>query len=120
MAKFEDVVKSSLDYFKGDNLAANVFATKYALCDREGNFLEESPNDMHKRLAREFKRIEDKYPNPMSESEIFKLFNNFKYVVPQGSPMAGIGNDHYIQSLSNCFVIESPYDSYGGILKTDQ
>tara|TARA_Y100000310_G_scaffold20609_1_gene19988 strand:+ start:3199 stop:5679 length:2481 start_codon:yes stop_codon:yes gene_type:complete len=120
VAKFEDVVKSSLDYFKGDNLAANVFATKYALCDREGNFLEESPNDMHKRLAREFKRIEDKYPNPMSESEIFKLFKNFEYVVPQGSPMAGIGNDHYIQSLSNCFVIESPYDSYGGILKTDQ
>jgi ribonucleoside-diphosphate reductase alpha chain len=120
MHKFEDVISSSTDYFDGDDLAASVFTTKYALCDRKGNYQEKNPDDMHRRLAREFFRIESKYPNPLSEDEIYNLFRNFRYVVPQGSPMAGIGNNNQIQSISNCFVIESPRDSYGGILKSDQ
>ena len=120
MAEFEEVIRRSLEYFGNDNLAANVFATKYALCDKEGNYLETTPDDMHCRIASEFARIEKNYPNPMSEEEIYDLLKDFKYIVPQGSPMSGIGNNHFIQSLSNCFVIESPYDSYGGILKTDQ
>jgi len=120
MHKLEDVISSSTDYFEGDDLAASVFATKYALCDREGNYHEKTPDDMHKRLAREFFRIESKYPNPLTEDEIYSLFKDFKYVVPQGSPMAGIGNNNQIQSISNCFVLESPRDSYGGILKSDQ
>jgi len=120
VATFNDALRKSIEYFNGDELAANVFVTKYALCDKEGNFYEETPDDMHRRLAREFSRIEKKYENPMSEGEIYELFKDFKFVIPQGSPMAGIGNDHQIQSLSNCFVIESPWDSYGGILKTDQ
>ena len=114
------VLESSTEYFDGDELAASVFAGKYALQDSSGNFLEKNPNDMHKRLALEFSRIESKYPNPMSYDEIYGLLEEFKYVVPQGSPMSGIGNDHQIQSISNCFVIASPEDSYGGILKTDQ
>jgi ribonucleoside-diphosphate reductase alpha chain len=116
----EQVIKSSTDYFQGDELAASVFAGKYALQDLDGNYLESNPGDMHKRLASEFARIEQKYSNPMSEEEIYSLFKDFKYVVPQGSPMSGIGNDYQIQSISNCFVISSPEDSYGGILKTDQ
>jgi len=107
-------------YFDGDELAANVFITKYALTDKDGDIHETSPDDMHLRMAKEFARIEKKYPNPMSEDEILHLLKDFKYVVPQGSPMSGIGNPYQIQSLSNCFVIESPHDSYGGILKTDQ
>jgi ribonucleoside-diphosphate reductase alpha chain len=118
--KFDDVLKESKDYFSGDELAANVFATKYALMDPEGKYFETSPDDMHLRMSREFARIESNYPNPMSQEEIYNLFKNFKYVVPQGSPMSGIGNPYQVQSISNCFVIESPYDSYGGILKTDQ
>ena len=120
MVSFSDALKKSIEYFGGDELAANVFVTKYALCDRSGNFYEETPDDMHRRLAREFSRIEKKYKNPMTEAEIYALFKDFKFVIPQGSPMAGIGNDFQIQSLSNCFVIEPPWDSYGGILKTDQ
>ena len=120
MKKYEDAYQSTLDYFKGDTLAANVFVTKYSLTDRDGSFLELSPDDMHRRLAREFYKIEEKYPNPMSEDEIYNLLKDFKYIVPQGSPMAGIGNNNQIQSISNCFVVESPHDSYGGILKTDQ
>jgi len=120
MHKIEDVIGSSTEYFDGDDLAASVFATKYALCDKGGNYQEKTPDDMHRRLAREFFRIESKYPNPLSESEIYELFREFKYVVPQGSPMSGIGNNNQIQSISNCFVIESPRDSYGGILKSDQ
>lgn len=116
----EQVIQASTDYFQGDELAASVFAGKYALQDSEGNYLEVDPSDMHKRLASEFARIEQKYPKPMSEEEIYNLFKDFKYVVPQGSPMSGIGNDYQIQSISNCFVIASPEDSYGGILKTDQ
>ncbi len=110
----------SLEYFNHDELAANVFVTKYALTNRQGSFLEKTPEDMHMRLASEFSRVESRYPNPMSKDEIHELLNNFNYVVPQGSPMAGIGNASQIQSISNCFVIEAPYDSYGGILKTDQ
>ena len=109
-------MKSSKEYFGGDELSANVFVTKYALSTKEGEILEKTPDDMHKRMAQEFSRIESKYPNPLAEDEIYNLFKDFKYVVPQGSPMAGIGNNHRIQSLSNCFVIESPHDSYGGIL----
>jgi len=117
---FEKAIQSSIEYFSGDELASNVFVTKYALTDKEGNIHEETPEDMHRRMASEFARIEAKYPNSMSQDEIFGLFKDFKYIVPQGSPMSGIGNSHQAQSLSNCFVVESPHDSYGGILKTDQ
>ena len=117
---YDDAFKACCEYFDGDELAATVFLSKYALQDSQGNLQEKTPDDMHRRLAKEFARIELKYPNPMSEDEIFSLFKNFKYVIPQGSPMSGIGNPYQIQSISNCFVVESPYDSYGGILKTDQ
>jgi ribonucleoside-diphosphate reductase alpha chain len=120
VGKFREAFESTLEYFQGDELAANVFVTKYALCDKLGNYHELNPDDMHRRLAKEFSRIENTYPNAMSEDEIYELFKDFRYVVPQGSPMSGIGNHHQIQSISNCFVIESPFDSYGGILKTDQ
>ena len=120
MYNYQQVYEASLEYFKGDELAASVFAGKYALQDEEGNYKELTPNDMHKRLAGEFAKIESKYPNPLNRHEIYGLFKDFKYVVPQGSPMSGIGNEAKIQSLSNCFVIESPADSYAGILKTDQ
>ena len=117
---YENVFRQSLEYFKGDTLAAAVFAKKYALTDNDGDILEATPDDMHRRMAKEFARIEEKYPNPLTSDEIYQLFRNFGFVVPQGSPMAGIGNPYQIQSLSNCFVIDSPADSYGGILKTDQ
>jgi ribonucleoside-diphosphate reductase alpha chain len=117
---YDQVFNTSLDYFNGDELAAKVFVDKYALQNSNGEYLELTPTDMHHRLAKEFARIEQKYPNPMSEEEIFNLFDRFKYVIPQGSPMFGIGNDNYVQSLGNCFVINSPFDSYGGICKTDQ
>jgi ribonucleoside-diphosphate reductase alpha chain len=120
MYNYQQVYNASLEYFKGDELAASVFAGKYALQDSEGNYLESTPDDMHKRLARQFASIERKYPNNMVLEEIYQLFKDFKYVIPQGSPMSGIGNEAKIQSLSNCFVIESPADSYAGILKTDQ
>jgi ribonucleoside-diphosphate reductase alpha chain len=120
MATFEEVFEKSLEYFDGDELAANVFVTKYALSDNEGNILEETPDKMHLRLAKEFARIEKKYDNPMKEAEIYDLLKDFKYIVPQGSPMSGIGNNFRTQSISNCFVIDSPADSYGGILKADQ
>jgi len=120
MYTYDDVYKSSLQYFKGDELAAGVFAGKYALADRNGSFYEKTPEDMHKRLASEFSRIESKYPNGMTYEEIFELFDRFKFVIPQGSPMSAIGNSYQIQSTSNCFVIQDPFDSYGGILKTDQ
>lgn len=116
---YEEVRNASLEYFGGDGLAADVFAGKYALRDLKGNIYERTPADMHRRLARGFARIEAKYANPLSEDEIFDLLSSWE-VVPQGSPMSAIGNDHQFQSLSNCFVIESPHDSYGGIMKTDQ
>jgi ribonucleoside-diphosphate reductase alpha chain len=116
----EEVKEATLSYFFGDTMARDVWMSKYALQDKEGNFKELTPEDTHKRLAKEFARIEKKYSNPISEEEIFSYFDHFKYIIPQGSPMEGIGNDYRLQSLSNCFVIESPADSYGGILKTDQ
>ena len=120
MVKFEDAIKQSREYFNNDDLAANVFITKYALTDKDGGIHEATPDDMHRRLSGQFARIEANYSNPLSEEEIYKLFKEFKYVIPQGSPMAGVGNPYQIQSLSNCFVIGSPWDSYGGILKADQ
>jgi ribonucleoside-diphosphate reductase alpha chain len=118
----EEAKEKSTVYFRGDNLAANVWVNKYALKGSDGQLFELTPDDMHRRIAKELARIENKYPNPMSEEEIFMLMKDFKYVVPQGSPMAGIGNDFQIGSLSNCFVIgnEGESDSYGGIMKVDE
>jgi ribonucleoside-diphosphate reductase alpha chain len=118
----DQVRKQATRYFKGDELAANVWLNKYALKDSKGNVYELTPDDMHKRLAHEIARIEKKYPNPLSAEEIYDLLKDFRYIVPQGSPMAGIGNDFQISSLSNCFVIgnEGNSDSYGGIMKIDQ
>lgn len=119
---YEEAVEATLAYFGGDRLAAQVWVSKYALKDSFANIYELTPDDMHRRLARELARIEAKYPNAMSEDEIFELLRNFKYVVPQGSPMAGIGNDMQVGSLSNCFVIglDGKPDSYGGIIRIDQ
>jgi len=108
-----------VEYFGGDDLAADVF-NKYALRDVDGERLETLPTDTFRRLAKEFARVEAKYPNPMTEDEIFGLLDGFKKVVPQGSPLSGIGNPYQLQSLSNCFVIDQPHDSYGGILFADQ
>ncbi len=118
----EQAYEASLKYFKGDDLAARVWVNKYALKDSKGNIYELTPDDMHRRIAKEIARIEKKYPNPMSEDEVFDLIRNFKYIVPQGSPMAGIGNPYQVGSLSNCFVIgnDGDSDSYGGIMKIDQ
>jgi ribonucleoside-diphosphate reductase alpha chain len=118
----EEAVEASIQYFKGDELAARVWANKYALKDSFGNLYEKSPDDMHHRLAREIHRIELKYKNPLSEDLIFNILKDFKYIVPQGGPMTGIGNDYQIASLSNCFVIgnDGSSDSYGGIMKIDQ
>lgn len=116
----EEVNKATLEYFRGDQLATDVWIKKYALKDKEGNVYELTPDDMHRRLARHFARIEQKYPNPMSEEEIYNLLKEFKYIVPGGSQLSGIGNDFTFTSLSNCFVIESAIDSYGGIFKADQ
>ncbi|TBW28566.1 adenosylcobalamin-dependent ribonucleoside-diphosphate reductase [Gramella sp. KN1008] len=118
----EQAYEASLKYFKGDDLAARVWVNKYALKDSKGNIYELTPDDMHRRIAKEIARIEKKYPNPMSEDEVFDLIKNFKYIVPQGSPMAGIGNPYQVGSLSNCFVIgnDGDSDSYGGIMKIDQ
>ncbi|MDR2145649.1 MAG: adenosylcobalamin-dependent ribonucleoside-diphosphate reductase [Tannerella sp.] len=112
----------SLKYFKGDDLAARVWVNKYALKDSAGNLYEVTPNDMHRRIAGEIARIEKKYPNPLSEQEIFDLIKDFKYIIPQGSPMTGIGNNFQIASLSNCFVIGNGTncDSYGSIMKIDE
>lgn len=119
---YDQSYKGALEYFNGDELAARVWVSKYALKDSYGNIYEKSPEQMHWRIAKEIARIEKRYPKPMSEEEVFELLNEFRYIVPQGSPMAGIGNKYQIASLSNCFVIghEHPADSYGGILKMDQ
>src|SRR5690606_9298392 len=118
----EEAFEASKTYFNGDELAARVWINKYALKDSDGNLYESSPAEMHQRIAAEIARIESKYPNPMSEEEVFALLDNFKYIVPQGSPMAGIGNKYQIASLSNCFVIgnNGDNDSYGSIMKIDQ
>ncbi len=119
---FDEVYQSTLEYFEGDELAAKVWSTKYALKDDKGRILEKTPTDMHRRIASEIARIEAKYPNPLSEQEIFNLMDHFRYIVPQGSPMTGIGNDYQVASLSNCFVIgmDGYADSYGGIFKMDE
>jgi ribonucleotide reductase alpha subunit len=112
-------VQEATNYFNGDELSASVWTNKYALRDSEGNLLEKTPADTHRRLAKEFARIEAKYPNPMSEEEIYSLLADWT-IVPQGSPMSAIGNPYQIQSSSNCFVLENVIDSYGGILHSDQ
>jgi len=120
--KFEEVLEQTTLYFKGDTLAASVWINKYALKDSAGNIYERTPDDMHRRIAKEIARIEKRYPNSMNEAEIFDLLQNFKYIIPQGSPMAGIGNNFQIGSLYNCFVIgnNGNSDSYGGIMKVDE
>lgn len=118
----EEIKEASFEFFKGDDLATKVWSTKYALKDSFGNVYELTPDDMHRRLAREIGRIEKNYPNPLTESELFDLFKDFKYIVPQGSPMTGIGNEYQVASLSNCFVIgfAADSDSYGAIIKIDE
>lgn len=119
---FEEAYNASLKYFEGDELAAKVWTTKYALKDSYGNIYELTPDDMHHRIANEIARIESNYPNPLSADEVFDVMRNFRYIVPQGSPMSGIGNDFQVGSLSNCFVIglDGEPDSYGGILRIDE
>ena len=119
---YQDAYEATLKYFDGDELAARVWASKYALKDSFGHLYELTPDDMHHRIAGEIARIEKKYPNPMSEEKIFELMSHFRYIVPQGSPMAGIGNNFQVGSLSNCFVIglDGEPDSYGGIIKIDE
>ncbi len=119
---FDEAYKASLEYFAGDELAAKVWVNKYALKDAFGNIYEKTPADMHHRLASEIARVEKKYPNPLSEEELYGLFDHFRYIIPQGSPMTGIGNDYQIASLSNCFVIglDGMADSYGAIIRIDE
>lgn len=119
---YEEAVQQARQYFNGDDLAATVWVSKYALKDSWGKIFENSPEQMHNRIASELARIEAKYPNPLSKDDIMDLLRNFKYVVPQGGPMTGVGNDLQVASLSNCFVIghEKPADSYGGIIRIDE
>ena len=119
---YEEAYEKSLEYFQGDELAARVWVNKYAVKDSFGNIYEQSPEDMHWRLANEIARIEAHYPNALSSKQLFDLFDHFKYIVPQGSPMTGIGNDYQVASLSNCFVVglEGSADSYGAIMKVDE
>lgn len=116
----KEALEASVAYFDGDELAANVWVNKYALKDSFGNIYERSPDDMHRRIAAEMARIEQRYPNPVSEEEMYEMLARFRYIIPQGSPMAGIGNDMQVSSLSNCFVIGNNADSYGGIIRTDE
>ena len=119
---YDEAFEASLDYFNGDELAARVWVNKYAMKDSFGNIYERSPEDMHHRIASEIARIEQKYENPMSEEEIFNLLDHFRYIVPAGSPMTGIGNTFQVASLSNCFVIglDGDADSYGAVLRIDE
>jgi len=119
---YDEAFQSSLEYFQGDELAARVWVTKYSLKDSFGNLYEKNPDDMHHRIASEVARIEANYPNPLSHEELFELLHDFKYIVPQGSPMTGIGNNFQVASLSNCFVIgfDGEADSYGAIIKLDE
>ena len=118
----QEILPDVVRYFGGDELAAGVWIDKYALKNKNGELMERTPEDMHRRMAREFARIERRYIHPLSEEEIFSLFDHFKYIIPQGSPMAGIGNNDQIVSLSNCFVIGNSgnSDSYGGIIRMDE
>jgi ribonucleoside-diphosphate reductase alpha chain len=122
MYKLEQVQEATLKYFNGDELAADKWIQKYCLKDNKGNYLELTPDDMHHRLAKEFSRIENKYKNPLSEETIYNILRHFKYIIPQGSPMYGIGNNESTTSLSNCFVIgnNNSSDSYGSIMRTDE
>ncbi len=119
---YDEAYDASLRYFDGDELSARVWVSKYALKDSYGNLYELTPADMHRRIADEICRIENKYPNPLSHDEVFGLLDHFRYVVPQGSPMTGIGNDFQVASLSNCFVIglDGKPDSYGGVIRIDE
>ncbi|MDE6334148.1 MAG: adenosylcobalamin-dependent ribonucleoside-diphosphate reductase, partial [Muribaculaceae bacterium] len=119
---FEEAFEAAKKYFGGDELAARVWANKYALKDSFGNLYELTPDDMHHRIASEIVRIENKYPEPMSHDEVFELMKDFRYIVPQGSPMTGIGNSYQVGSLSNCFVIglDGTPDSYGGVIRIDE
>ena len=119
---YDDAYNASLKYFGGDELAARVWVSKYALKNSNGDIFELTPEDMHHRIAAEIARIEKKYPNPVSEDEIFFYLKDFKYIVPQGSPMSGIGNHYQVGSLSNCFVIglDGNPDSYGGVIRIDE
>lgn len=119
---YEEAFQATLAYFDGDELAARVWVNKYAMKDSFGNIYEKSPADMHHRLAGEMARIERKYPNPVPEEEIFSLLDHFRFIIPAGSPMTGIGNNHQVASLSNCFVIgiDGDADSYGAIMKEDE
>jgi len=117
---FDEAFKGALEYFKGDELAARVWVSKYALKDSQGTIYEQNPDQMHHRIAREIGRIEQKYQNAMTESEVYEYLKDFRYIIPQGSPMTGIGNNFQVASLSNCFVIGNTADSYGGVMKTDQ
>lgn len=119
---YEEALAASLNYFNGDELAASVWINKYAMKDSFGNLYEASPDDMHRRIASEFARIEKKYDNPLGEEQIYELLKDFKFIVPQGGPMSGIGNNMQVASLSNCFVIghKKPADSYGGIMRIDE
>ena len=119
---FDEAFRASMEYFGGDELAARVWANKYALKDSYGNIFEQTPTDMHWRIAREVARIENHYPNPLTEQQVFELLDHFRYIVPAGSPMTGIGNDHQVASLSNCFVIglDGDADSYGAVMLMDE
>ena len=119
---YDEAYDATLKYFGGDELATRVWVSKYALKDSFGNIYELTPDDMHHRIASEIARIESKYPNPMSHDEVFGYLKDFKYIVPQGSPMSGIGNSYQVGSLSNCFVIglDGAPDSYGGVIRIDE
>ena len=119
---YDEAYEASLKYFDGDELAARVWVNKYAMKDSFGNIFEKSPVDMHWRIANEIARIEKKYPNPLTAQQVFDLLDHFRYIIPAGSPMTGIGNDHQVASLSNCFVIglDGNADSYGAIMKIDE
>lgn len=119
---FDEAFRASMEYFGGDELAARVWTNKYALKDSYGNIFEQTPTDMHWRIAREVARIENHYPNPLTEQQVFELLDHFRYIVPAGSPMTGIGNDHQVASLSNCFVIglDGDADSYGAVMLMDE
>ena len=117
---FEEALSKSTKYFNGDELAATVWINKYALKNTQGEIFEATPDEMHRRMAREIARIEKNYTNPISEGKIYTFLKDFKYLIPQGGSMSGIGNNFQISSLSNCFVIGNKADSYGGILKIDE
>src|SRR5689334_5316586 len=121
MFSYDECFEATLKYFDGDDLATNVFLNKYALKNEKEEFLEKTPADMHQRIAREFARIEaKKFKEPLTESDILYYLGHFDFLVPQGGPLTAIGNPYKLMSVSNCFVLESPLDSYGGIHRTDE